>query len=211
MNVSIEKNITTLVVSALGVIVVLALAYGIFSYYKNSLSQQAHEAFVQRYADFEKTSADANPPSQDLINAVSQDYAQYKNSAYGSFFLALQAELQQRAGNKQDALATMDKAIADMSSADSVLYHTYATKHALMQIDSIEPSVQTKGRQKLEKLAYMSKNPVRDMALYYMGYQAFIDNDAQGVQAAWGKLFDANQNPTSLWGMRALQLRNYTA
>ncbi len=80
-----------------------------------------------------------------------------------------------------------------------------------MQIDSADPSIQTKGRQSLEKLALNSKNPVHDMAWFYMGYQALLDNDSQGVQSAWARLFDAQRNPLSVWGMRAQALLNYTA
>lgn len=211
MDLRVEKNVTTIVVVSLALIVAGMLAYGAFSYYRSSLSEKAHEAFMRHYAAFEKISSENGTPSKELLAAVAQDYAQYKRSSFGSFFLALQSEMQQITGNKQEALESMDKAIQSMSSVDPVLYYVYATKHALMQIDATDPSIQTQGRKTLEKLANTVKNPMRDMALFYMGYQAFLERDGAAVHTAWSKLFDAQGNPASAWGMRAQALRNYTA
>ncbi len=212
MDLRVENNITKIVMGSLIALTAIALSYGIFSYYKNSLSQKAHEVFVQRYNEFEALyPAFDNDQATQLSQQLTQDAAAYKWSPYGGFFLALQAEVLQYSDKKQEALATMEKAVSSLTSVDPVLYYSYATKLALMQLDSVEPAMQTKGRQSLEKLAALAKNPMRDMALFYLGYQAFLDNDNQGVQLAWSKLFDMQQNPTSLWGMRALNLRNYTA
>lgn len=211
MDLRVEKNTTTIVIVLLALIAAAMLSYGAFSYYRSSLSEKAHEAFMRHYASFEKISSENGKPSQELLAVVAQDYAQYKRSSFGSFFLALQAEMQQLTGNKQEALESMDKAIQGMSTADPVLYYVYATKHALMQIDATDPSVQTRGRKALEKLANTIKNPMRDMAIFYMGYQAFLEQDNAGVHTAWSKLFDAQGNPASAWGMRAQALRNYTA
>ncbi len=211
MELRVEKNIVTVIVALVFAAAVFGLAYVGFTYYKGTLSAKAYDVFMQRYVEYEKLSADNKAPSQELIDSVARGYQEYKNSAYAGFFLALQAELQETQGNKQEALSSMTQAVGMMSSVDPVLYYTYATKLALMQLDAADPSIQTKGRQSLEKLALDSKNPVHDMAWFYMGYQALLGNDSQGVQTAWGRLFDAQKNPLSMWGMRAQSLLNYTA
>jgi hypothetical protein len=211
MELRVEKNIVPVLGALVFALAVCGLAYYGFMYYKGTLSAKAHEVFMQKYAEYEKLSADNKVPSQELIDSVSRGYQEYKNSAYAGFFLALQAELQEAQGNKPEALNSMTQAVGMMSSVDPVLYYTYSTKLALMQLDASEPSIQTKGRQSLEKLALNAKNPVQDMAWFYMGYQALLDKDDNGVQTAWGRLFDAQGNPLSMWGMRAQGLRNYQA
>lgn len=211
MELRVEKNIVTFVVVAVLLAAVFGFAYLGFNYYKGTLSAKAHDVFMKHYTEYEKLSADNKAPSQELIDSVSRGYADYKNSAYAGFFLALQAELQAAQGNQQEALQSMTQAVGMISSIDPVLYYTYCTKLALMQLDAADPALQTKGRQSLEKLALNGKNPVHDMAWFYMGYQALLDNDNQGVQTAWGRLFDAQKNPLSMWGVRAQSLLNYTA
>lgn len=213
MELRVEKNIMSYVAAVVVGIAITGLGYAGYSYYRDSKSAQAHAVFMQQYGAFEKLTADKTNLStiKELADAVSRDYSAYKNSAYGPFFLALESEIQQIQGDNQKALDAMEKAVAEMSSVDPVLYYTYATKLALMQIDATEPATQTKGRQSLEKLAMNSKNPVKDMAWFYMGYQAYIDKDEQGVQVAWSKLFDAQKNPLSIWGFRAQSLLNYSA
>lgn len=211
----IEKKFINSIVAVAGVVMLLGLSYGSYSYYRKSLSEKAHTAFMVDHNAFEKLSAEKVSLPQDalqnLVTQVSQNYQQYKNSAYAGFFLALQAELESLQGNKEQALLAMDNAIGTLSSVDPVLYYTYAIKHSLMQLDSAEPTIQTKGRQSLERLALNIKNPVRDMAWFYLGYQALLDNDNLGVQGAWGRLFDNQKNPTSLWGVRAQNILNYAA
>lgn len=210
MELRVEKNITLIVTSVLAIVAVVAIAYAGYRYYTNSLSAQAHDIFMQRYQEFEKL-AEKSENSAQLAEKVATDYNDYKRSAYAPFFLALQSELSQLQGDKEKALDLMDKAMADMSSADRFLYYLYATKHALMQLDVSELATQTKGRQALEKLAMNTKNPMRDMAWFYLGYQAYCDHDDNGVQVAWSKLFDANKNPISPWGYRAQSLLSFTA
>ncbi len=211
MELRVEKNIVYSATLIVFVAVVFGFAYYGFTYYKGTLSAKAYDVFMQHYAEYEKQFADNKLPSNELIDSVSASYQEYKNSAYGPFLMALKAELQAVQGNKKDALSAMTHAVNGMTSINPVLYYTYATKLALMQLDAADPAIQTKGRQSLEKLALQSKNPVRDMAWFYMGYQALLDNDNQGVQAAWSRLFDAQKKPLSVWGMRAQSLLNYTA
>ncbi len=211
MELRVEKNIVMVVAAVVFAGAVFGLAYLGFTYYKGTISVKAHDVFMRQYDEYEKLSAENKSPSKELVDSVARSYHDYSASAYAPFFLALQAELQGAQGNKEEALIGMTKAVAAMSSVDPVLYYTYATKLALMQLDAADPAVQTKGRQSLEKLALNGKNPVRDMAWFYMGYQALLENDQQGVQTAWGRLFDAQKNPLSIWGMRAQSLLNYTA
>ncbi|MBY0109783.1 MAG: hypothetical protein K2X90_01595 [Candidatus Babeliaceae bacterium] len=211
MELRVEKNILYIATALVLAGLVFGFAYYGFTYYKAAHSAKAYDVFMQHYSEFEKQTSDNKAPSNDLIDAVSASYQEYKNSAYGPFLIALKAEIQAVQGNKQDALSSMTQAVSSMGFLDPVLYYTYATKLALMQLDAAEPAIQTKGRQSLEKLSLQSKNPVRDMAWFYIGYQALLDNDNQGVQAAWSRLFDAQKNPLSVWGMRAQQLLNYTA
>jgi hypothetical protein len=211
MEIRIDRNLVITFVGLIFLVAVFGAAYYGFSYYKARLSAQAHAIFMERYTQYEKLSTHNKTADKDLIDAVAKGYTDYKNSSYGPFFLALQAEIYQAQGNKQEALQAMTQAVNGMSSRDAVLYYTYWTKLALMQLDAPEPAIQTKGRQALEKLALMGKNPVRDMASFYLGYQALLENDNPGVQGAWGRLFDGQRNPLSIWGVRAQSLLNYTA
>ena len=198
---------------------------GVIAYrsYQHRLSAQAHDVFAARYAVYEQSVADQATHKEGkqiaddqlaceaLSQAVSRDYQVYKNSAYAPFFLALQAELEAARGNNHEALVLLTKAVGQMGAVDPVLYYTYATKLALMQRDAAEPTLQTKGRQALETLAQNKRNPMRDMASFYTGYQAMLEHDTQGMQHAWRHLFDMHNNPLSIWGLRAQSFLNYTA
>lgn len=198
--------------AALTALFVLAGAsYIAFTYYKNSLSRQAYGVFVQRSKQFSEVTPEAEQAVyKQLADGAVEDYTQFKNSAYAGFFLALAADVYEQAGDKQQALTLMDKALPLLSHTDPVLYFTYATKHALMQVDSSDMVIQSKGRQALEKLAHNPKNPVKDMVWFYLGYQAYLEHDQQGVQMGWSKLIDQNGRPISNWGVRAQNLLNYT-
>ncbi len=210
MNMTFDKKMAINMGIVTGFFVACAIGYALYGYYKNRLSAQAYNVFTARFEEFEKIIAGQNLPDQKLIDAVAADYAAYKQSNYGGFLLALKADMEALRNNNEQALEDMSKAVALLSFCDPVLYYTYQTKYALMQIDSSDLTLQTKGRLALEKLALNSKNPVRDMALFYMGYQPFVDNDQQGMQTAWNRLFD-NGVPTSIWGQRVQSLLNFTA
>lgn len=211
MELRVDNTVVHVALGISALAAVIGIGYTGFNYYRNNLSAHAHDIFMLRYTEYEKLVAENKAVTPELINFVSLGYQEYKKSAYGPFFLALLSELHASTGNKQEALEHMTQAVSQMSSVDSVVYHTYTTKLALMQLDAADPAIQTRGRQTLERLAMNNNNPMRDMAWFYLGYQALLDNDSQGVQTAWGRLFDAQRNPLSIWGVRAQRILNYTA
>lgn len=195
---------------AAGLVVVCALGFTIRNFMVERATRFAHARFMAQSKAYQKSIDEPSTDAQHLIDQLYKDHAQFSHTPYGAYFLALAADIMENSGEKVRARETLARALKDMGGVAPGLYYLYATKYALMQLDAEDPEVQVVGKQALEKLANSAKNPHKEMALFYLGYRALMEQDSAAVQVAWGKLFD-NGQPTSHWGMRAHALINYTA
>ena len=211
MELRVDKKLGVIVGVSTLAVGLLLIGFTVRRSMVHSATLQAHAQFMVRSDAYHKL---AKQPSRDeqsaLIGQLQGDYTQFSHTAYGPYFLALASDIMAELGDTTQARENLGTAMKHMHNNAPGLYYVYATKYALMQLDAEDPQLQVQGKQALEKLAHTPKNPHKDMALFYLGYRAFLEQDSPAVQAAWGKLFDQGR-PTSHWGVRAHALLNYQA
>lgn len=173
-----------------------------YRWYRVTKEEQAQEVFSSCMREYDRAEQDPSLwGNAELVFRLGAE--QNQGSSMLPYFLAYQAEALLRMGKDVEARDVMDRAVAQMSSS-SPIYSLYATKQALMMMDAAEADVQTKGLEKLTKLAHDDANLNRDMALYYLGLYHWAHDDIANARVVWADLAPlAQQEPTSPWARRA--------
>jgi len=139
-------------------------------------------------------------------------YEQHSGSKLAPYFLAYQAEALIKQNKLAEAVVVMEKALDTMPKSSPV-YGMYATKQALMNIDSNDAALAQKGLEQLQVLAQDTKNLGQDVALYNLGLYYWSKNDLKKAQEVWAG-FAALQKEgkdTSPWAALAEQKLEYLA
>lgn len=173
--------------SLIGIIIAMVGISGIigfagYRWYTVRQEKEAHKAFAQAMDEFDKTQS-----WPESAYAFAHGAKQHSSSNLYPFFLFYQAEALNKQGDYDQALNLMESALQALSEK-SPLYGLYAIKHALMQLESPDNVIQEKGKQILQKLSVNNSSDVQPLALYYLGYFAYIKNDIQRAQDYWSKL-----------------------
>jgi hypothetical protein len=193
------KNVWFVIGGAV-VISSLLIAGGSFWWYKRYQQQQASYAFVGALEDSERATR-TELPSKETISELEQAFfagaQRYASTNLAPFFEAFASEMQLRKGDATQALGTLQHALQDMTSS-SPYYYLYATKIALMQLDSADEVVRTAGRKTLQELADNSKNSYRDMARYYLGLHEWTSGNRLAAKDIWSAL-DTKAEKLSVW------------
>ncbi len=179
---------------------ICAIVFG-YSFYSRNYNQKAFAMFSESIAEYNKAMSTGN--SQDFVNAeraFAASYKAYSRATISPFMLAYQADSALKSGNFDSALDLMKKAV-DSIEVSSPVYYLYATKLALMQLDSKDESVKNLGKELLEKYAKTFNNPYKDMAAYYLGYQAWVVGDFELAKRNWQILSQAGND--SIWAALA--------
>lgn len=182
------------------VALVLTIILGYILYSKN-YNQKAFEMFSESVVEYQKALGSGS--SQDFANAeraFAASYKAYNKSTVSPFMLSYQADAALRSGNQKEAIDLMQKAL-NAIELNSPVYYLYATKLALMQLDSNDESVKVQGKDLLEKLSKIFNNPYKDMASYYLGYQVWVAGDFDSAKKYWQVLAQAGQD--SIWAALA--------
>ncbi len=144
--------------------------------------------------------APSNEKWNDLDRALDVGARKHSSSVLHPYFLTFRADVLIEEGKQKEALDLMNKATAEIPKTQP-LYYLYATKRALMNMDSDDTALQKQGRDELQALARDTKNPTQDMALYYAG----LDARARG-ETDFKKYFQdilAHGNSRSYWHQMA--------
>lgn len=181
-----------------------------YKYYRNWTEQKAFTQFAESMEDYYKLAATSTEPSawQDAQVGLAAQAKNNSGSVLAPYFIALQADAQLKEGNIEGALATYAQVLAKLPK-NSPLYSLYVIKQALIKIDSPAEIVHFNGVKELKDIAADEKSPVRDMALYYLGYYAWAGNDIATAESYFNTLI--RQYKDSTWSKMALAKLQATA
>jgi predicted negative regulator of RcsB-dependent stress response len=199
--------------AAVACLLVLLLFAAMFLYrwYEDYRTEQAHGVLAHAIELFERAEQENTKVLwEETDRAFSQGYSSYSGTSLAPYFLAFQSEIAVRQDERVKARELMDKAVHVMART-AKLYGPYAVKLALMQIDSGEPALVEKGTSSLHALAHDSKNPDRDMALYYEGLRLFEQGDRSAAEKIWHTLVGDVHGADSIWAQIAQAKLDYTA
>jgi len=185
-------------------IVLLAAGIGGYRWHRLNKQEKAQEAFASCMREYERAERDATLwPNAQLVFRLALEKNQ--NTNLTPTLLAYQAETLLHMNKPEEALASMTKAVEQLP-ASSDLYHLYATKQALMMIDSADQTVKEKGFALLTKVAHDTTNMTRDMALYYVGLYYWTQDELEKAGTVWSELLALTEKaPASPWAERARQ------
>lgn len=176
-----------------GTFMLVAIIAGIGSYwwYRTDQQRQASFALIGSLEDFEKMISRPTKPSSEAITDLEQAFlagsSLYASTSFAFFFEAFAAEMHILKGNHAEALTLLEKSLGKLSHT-SPFYYLYATKVALLQIDSADKEVRDRGHVALKELSENQHNPQRDMALYYRGNAALLAGNRDEAITLWSSL-----------------------
>jgi predicted negative regulator of RcsB-dependent stress response len=180
-----------------------------YRWYHQWYTEQAHAELARAIEVFERAHQEGTEALWDEADrAFGNGYIRYQNSSLAPYFLAFQAEVALRAGNKDKARDLMAKVLHSVKK-DSPFSTAYAIKQARMNIDSGQPELVEQGMQALRLLAQDAGNVDRDMALYYQGLIPFEQGDRKAALEIWEELIKA-YGQESLWAQVAQAKLDYT-
>lgn len=185
-----RKVMNALLMGALAVLVTLGLWWGYsqFAGQKEKDAQKTLASCIELY-DQAAGASETSIPWSTVETACKRAYDEYAQSALAPYFLSYQAEALIKQNKNDEAITVMTQMMNSMSKS-SPLYNIYATKLALMQIDSADSAIHAQGLKRIEELAADSKNEQRDEALYYVGLYYWHHNDMVKAKEAWQTLVE---------------------
>lgn len=183
-----------LVLGALAMVALLGLwwVYSQFAGQKEKDAQKTLASCIELY-DQAVGASETSVPWSSVETACKRAYDEHSGSNLAPYFLGYQAEALVKQNKLDEAVTVMAQAVKSMSKS-SPLYHVYATKLALMEIDSHDGAIHTEGLKRLEDLAADTKNQQRDEALYYAGLYYWQLNDQVKAKEAWEKLAELSSS-----------------
>lgn len=187
-----QKNVIygVVILSALGMVLWLG-----YSWRQRIAQEQAFKAFAESLEELQEGIVSSKQDTHskelwsDIERAFKTGFEQHTNTTLAPFFLAFQASALSRQGKSEEALQVLTDAVEHMPKK-SPLYFAYATKLALLQMDAADITTQEIGQKALHALAENTKNPQQFMALYYLGYTAWVQNNKPGYEQSWTKLVE---------------------
>ena len=157
-----------------------------YRWYAHSQEQRAYKVFTDCMREYEKALANTAIWS-DVEQAFTLGYEKHARSSLAPYFLAYKADVLLKQNKNDEAIATFD-AMAPQLPSTSPVYAPYMTKRALVKMDSVDATIQKAGLEELTTLANDTRNPQRDMALYYLGLYYWSSQDVKQAQGIWQNL-----------------------
>ena len=175
---------------ALALAIALGAGVGMFGYryYTTSREQEAQLALAELMQEFRQGQYGRGFVDwTDLATRISLEYNQHSGSYLAPYFLVLQADALAKQGDKAEAVQMMDQALGALGKS-SPLHYAYATKRALMQLDTEDAQEKNAGLEALTTLAHDTKNTDRDAALFYLGSYHWSQKDMDNAKKSWQEL-----------------------
>lgn len=195
-----------LLIGALVLLACTALSFTAYKMHVHSREQAAQKTFSECLEEYYKMVGGAKVEQwQEIENAFAVGYERHKSASLAPYFLAFQAEALVQQKKQTEALVLMDKLLAALSHA-SPLYSNYATKRALMKLDLADQAQQKVGLEELTHLAHDKNNNAKDVALFYLGYYFWSNNDLVAAKKEWTELAAINSKDSkypSVWAQMA--------
>jgi tetratricopeptide (TPR) repeat protein len=183
-----HKNFIAVILAA-GALVIVAF-YG-YRWYAIRNERQAQMLLAECLHEYDNARA-GDTTWEKVEQLCQQAYAKDHSAHTAPYLLALQADALTARGQNEKALAVMQQSV-DHFPTSSLLYPLYATKYALMQMDSNDESVHATGLAALETFAKTPGLANHDRAAYYLGLYYFGKNDISKAQTVWKDLVEAHK------------------
>lgn len=200
-----EKNQKHMLSLLVGAGLLFGGLYG-YRYYQTAKNQKAQRILSEVLSEYERAlETNSVEAWGNLASLAALAHQQHKSAGCSAYFLAVESEAVRRQGDYQKAFALLDQTIAGVPSR-SVMNNLYKTKQALMKIDSADEAVKKQGLDELTALGSNSKNGNRDLALYYVGYYYWVNDNLAQAQTAWNELIaleTSDARAVSPWAMLA--------
>ncbi len=171
------------------ILAVLGFSYLGYRWYVVNREQKAQQAFSEYMQDYFYAVKENNPEWDRVGSLFSYGHNQYSSSYLAPYFLSLQADVQLKQGQTDQAIATLQKVIEALPSS-SPLLSLIQTKKALIQLDSNDQAMQENGVQTLVQLARNTENKNNDIALFYLGQYYWSSNKIEEATKIWQELVD---------------------
>lgn len=193
---------------AIGLVAAGIIAGGWYGYawYKKNLEQKAQKDFSAAVQDYYKMLGSGAKASswEDFEKGLAIFADKHSSSVLAPYFLAYQADAYINQGKVKEGLDTLDKALSKMQK-DLPVYYMYATKKALIKLDSSDVAMRQEGLKELDALSQDKENPTQDMALFYLGNNALrMGNDSE-AEKFWKQLINC-AGSKSVWTQRAKEM-----
>lgn len=169
----------------------LVLLIGLFFAHKLwmiNTERSAQYDFSALITEYETMSREKDVDWSALLEKFESNYAKHSGSLLLPYYLGYKAQILLAQDKKEEAIATLDKIIADIPA--SSLLAMYQMERALIQLD-IEDNV---GLQALQTLAQDTNNIFRDSAQYYLGSYYWANNQIEDARAIWQQLVDEQRD-----------------
>jgi len=194
------------IVSILGIACISAVTWYGYSWYTMRRDEKASMALNTIIAEYAKAAEDTTADMGPLLHLFHEGYTAHASSSVAPFFLIYQSEILLKQGNRQEAIAVIQKAIDGLGSLP--VSYPYKTKHALMMLESADADVQQQGLGALIALAREPKNLYSDSALYFLGRYYMMRDQKEEAKMMWQELvelYEEDSAHASPWAVRALQ------
>lgn len=204
----LDKNRRNLVYysSIVGLIFgVTVLAYFGYKLYFNRYERSAHKDLSNTIDEFyKKLSGNTNQAVwADLERAFATGAKRYSRSNLLPYFLAFQADAAIAQNKLKEAIELMSSSVSKISK-DNPIYYSFAIKLALMKSDSSEAVFKKQAIEDLQNLSQDNKNPLKDMALYYLALEYLNNNEKEKSQKTLASILDSSDK-NSYWYFMAKQ------
>ena len=200
-----EKNQKTILSLLVGAGLLVGGFYG-YRYYQTAKNQKAQRILSEVLSEYERAlETNSVEAWGNLASLAALGYQQHKSAGSAAYFLAIESEAVRRQGDYQKAFVLLDQAIAGVPSRSAV-NNLYKTKQALMKIDNADAGIKQQGLDELIALGSNSKNSNRDLALYYVGYYYWVNDNLVQAEKAWNELIaldSTDKRATSPWAVMA--------
>lgn len=160
--------------------------YGYRGYMRNK--SQAASGFLLDYVHEYSAQKGQQVDWAEVAQSFSSEANRYSYTALKPYFLVYEAEQLVRQGKKDEALATMQKAVAELPK-QSPLLNLYKTTCALMQLDNV--AQRDAGVAALTELSTDTTNIYRDVAAYQLGLYYWITQNVAQAKTVWQELVDS--------------------
>lgn len=169
-----------------------------YKWYVDRYEQAAYKDLSESIDGYNKVLSNPSPEKWvDVEQAFEVGSKRHSKSVLYPYFLAFEADALIHQNKKEQAITVMNDMLGRLSNKQP-LYYLYAIKRALIKVDSADTNVQQEGEKELAALSSDASNPIRDMALYHAGLDAWHKGDKIKAEKLWKDILGLG-NPNSNW------------
>lgn len=196
------------VAAALVAVVIGAIGFVGYRYYKTSVDRAAHEDFIVALNYFDTPIAkDSANKSKSLFGTYNEKwkevafqfnkaYERNSSSLLAPLFLAYHSEALINLGEHAEAIRSLTEAVKTMPNAQLRGY--YELKLILLTMDSKDAAAVARGVEDLRKMAFNQKHIAHDQALYRLGQYQWINKKFKEAKSTWQQFMVKYGNESSL-------------